>query len=79
MIISLQREAKRISKEIIATMEGINFYSSHNVKLIMYPSSLTLEMLIEDITAMQEGINLLKFSSQQEKIVASSAFLFFST
>ena len=41
----------------------------------MYPSSLTFEMVIEEITAIQEETKLLKGSSQQENTVVNSAML----
>ena len=40
----------------------------------MYPSSLTFEM-VEEITAMEEEIKLLKGSTQQENTVVNSVML----
>ena len=41
----------------------------------MYPSSLALEIVIEEITAMPEETKLLKGSSQQDNTVVSTAML----
>ena len=66
---------RNLKRKISSTIQGINFYSLPNRRIIMYPSSLTFEMLIEESTSMKEEIKVLKGSSQQEKTVINSALL----
>ena len=66
---------KNLKRKILSTIQRINLYSLPNGRLIMYPSSLTFEMLIKEIISMKEEIKVLKGVSLQEKTVINSALL----